>query len=145
MKTLLLCATICTGLMACSKNNADGLPPPVTKTIIFKIYTNPTYPPRFGDTSLVDIHLQAYLIPYPVGNRQALLWDSVFSQRRILQYPTQDQPLTFSKSFPNIQDGTEQINISFDIWKRGYGGSTNIFGGTTSTRHSLTYTVPLAL
>lgn len=134
----LVCSVIFLSI-ACKKQKV--VPPPkvpVQKQAVYHVFAAKDYGAPVYQHIQVSLRLQVRIINYKNGNMR-LLWDSVFSTRKLTEFPGYSNKLVLKKIFP-VMDSHEKLNASYsvsyndegNIWQEGFSdeagpGSTDIF------------------
>jgi hypothetical protein len=99
---------------ACKKNQTS--PPseaPVLKEVEYRVFAARDYSaPIYQDVS-TDLRLQVRIINYRTGEMR-LVWDSVFSNRKINDFPQSADAIVIKKMFP-VMDSYEKLNGSYSV------------------------------
>lgn len=114
MRAFTLTAILAVALVSCKKEEKVPLAEqPVDKKVEFFVFANRDYSEAYYDDVTAEITLNVRKINYRTGATQ-LLWDTTFSKRPLVQYPTLPGKIVIEKSFPAL-DSKEKINASYGI------------------------------
>ena len=104
---------ICLLAISCTKDKPLAVPPeaPVTKTITYTVYADTDYSGSFYDNAKGQLELTIAKVTNKGATTQ-ILWDTVFTWRRLGAYPLFQNKITVVKDF-SIFDSKEKIQLSY--------------------------------
>ena len=112
--TILLVSVVSLSSFACQKENAS--PPvetPEQKTVAYHIFAAKDYSAPVYQNVNADLRLQVHVIDYKTGAMR-LVWDSTFSTRKLIAFPSFDNKLVITKSFP-VMNSHEKLNGAYSV------------------------------
>ena len=127
MKPLLI-LFMTTVAFACKKEEQPALAEqPVMKEVAYHIFADSDYNGTSNQNTTADLRLQIRIINYQTGDQQ-IVWDSIFTTRRLPEFSLYSNKVVIKKSFP-VLNSHQKLNGSFSvvyrnnglIWQRGLG------------------------
>jgi hypothetical protein len=101
-------------VIACKKEKTPLLPEtPEMKEVEYRVFAARDYSDPVFQSIDVDLRLQVRIINYKTGDTK-LVWDSVFSTRKLTDFPPSAGATIVKKNFP-VLNSHEKLNGSYSV------------------------------